>query len=87
MLQRIARNGLPIFVVPTGKEGITQPQKTPKSLPDKKIGVAQKTPKVSNMGSLGKKIGAVRPVFVHYCRCFFQVLVPYSWTTSFILSC
>jgi len=55
ILQRISRNGLGIFEASLGKGRITQLHKTPKTLPDKKIGVAQKTPKVSNMGSLGKK--------------------------------
>jgi len=55
ILQRISRNGLGIFEATPGKGCITQLHKTPKTIPDKKIGVAQKTPKVSNMGSLGKK--------------------------------
>jgi hypothetical protein len=46
---------LGIFEASHGKGRIAQLYKTPKTLPDKKIGVAQKTPKVSNMGSLGKK--------------------------------
>jgi len=48
-------NGLGIFEPTHGKGRITQLRKPPKTLPDKKIGVAQKPPKVSNMGSLGKK--------------------------------
>jgi hypothetical protein len=48
-------NGLGIFEASHGKGRITQLHKTPKTLPRKKIGVAQKTPKVSNIGSLGKK--------------------------------
>jgi hypothetical protein len=55
ILQRISMNGLGIFEASPGKGCITQLHKTPKTIPDKKIGVAQKTPKVSNIGSLGKK--------------------------------
>ena len=55
ILQRISTNGLGIFEPSHGKGRITQLHKTPKTLPRKKIGVAQKTPKVSNIGSLGKK--------------------------------
>ena len=44
-----------IFEASHGKGRITQLDKIPKTLPDKKIGVAQKPPKVSNIGSLGKK--------------------------------
>ena len=79
-------NGSGIFGRGLGKGGITRPFKIPKSLPDKKIGVAQKTPKVSNMGSLGNKIGAFEPILLRSFFSSFQVLVRNSWITSSYLS-
>lgn len=64
-------NGLGIFKAGHGKGVIIQLDKTPKTLPHKKIGVAQKTPKVSNIGSLGKKTGATKSVLFHLLLQFF----------------